>query len=190
MSERRPTTGTVIVEATMYAVVTQVYRSKPPRSAMMRGMAVLTTVWSRAAKNKPVMAHAMMITIWRRGKPCRSCFSDHSRFLVEQNCRLTLNHRGISQSFAPMPESKGRTMVSKTIHIRGMTCAACVSHVTEAISSVPGVANPLKFHWRPIRQTLSSRHRLLKRSECTDTEILGAISAAVDEAGYGIAIPR
>ena len=30
-------------------------------------------------------------------------------------------------------------MVSKTIYIRGMTCAACVSHVTEAISSVPGV---------------------------------------------------
>ena len=44
MSESLPTMGTDMVEATRYAVVTQVYRSNPPRSPMMRGMAVDTMV--------------------------------------------------------------------------------------------------------------------------------------------------
>tara|TARA_Y100000294_G_scaffold156607_1_gene157610 strand:- start:1384 stop:1518 length:135 start_codon:yes stop_codon:yes gene_type:complete len=44
MSVSRPTMGTTVVDATRYAVVTQVKLSKPPRSAMMRGIAVPTTV--------------------------------------------------------------------------------------------------------------------------------------------------
>ena len=51
MSVNRPTMGTAVVDATRYAVVTHVKRSKPPRSAMIRGMAVATTVWSREARN-------------------------------------------------------------------------------------------------------------------------------------------
>ena len=43
-SDSRPTIGTVVVDATRYAVVTHVNRSNPPRSAMIRGIAVLTTV--------------------------------------------------------------------------------------------------------------------------------------------------
>ena len=79
-------------------------------------------------------------------------------------------------------------MVSKTIHIRGMTCAACVSHVTDAISSVPGVANA------EVSLATNSANVEFARSTSEipngDTEIWGAISAAVDDAGYGITIPN
>ena len=49
-SDSRPTIGTAVVDATRYAVVTQVNRSNPPRSATIRGIAVPTTVWSSAAR--------------------------------------------------------------------------------------------------------------------------------------------
>lgn len=78
-------------------------------------------------------------------------------------------------------------MVSKTIHIRGMTCAACVSHVTDAISSVPGVESA------EVSLATNSANVEIATSASdvpsADTEIWGAISAAVGEAGYGIAIP-
>ena len=78
-------------------------------------------------------------------------------------------------------------MVSKTIYIRGMTCAACVSHVTDAISSVPGVESA-----EVSLATNSANVEFVTSTSDVpsgDTEIWGAISAAVDEAGYGIAIP-
>lgn len=78
-------------------------------------------------------------------------------------------------------------MVSKTIYIRGMTCAACVSHVTDAISSVPGVESA-----EVSLATNSANVEFVTSTSdvpICDTEIWGAISAAVDEAGYGIAIP-
>ena len=78
-------------------------------------------------------------------------------------------------------------MVSKTIYIRGMTCAACVSHVTDAISSVPGVESAevsLATNSANVEFATSTSEAL-----SADTEIWGAISDAVDEAGYGIAIP-
>ena len=78
-------------------------------------------------------------------------------------------------------------MVSKTIYIRGMTCAACVSHVTDAISSVPGVANAevsLATNSANVELATST-----SETSSTVTEIWGAISAAVDEAGYGVALP-
>ena len=78
-------------------------------------------------------------------------------------------------------------MVSKTIYIRGMTCAACVSHVTEAISSVPGVDSA--------EVSLATNTANVNFSQ-TDTaslesggELFGAISAAVSDAGYGIDVP-
>ena len=51
ISATAPANGTTVVEATMYEVVTQVNRSNPPRSDTIRGSAVPTIVWSRAARN-------------------------------------------------------------------------------------------------------------------------------------------
>ena len=78
-------------------------------------------------------------------------------------------------------------MVSKTIYIRGMTCAACVSHVTDAISSVPGVESAevsLATNSANVEFAISTPEEPARK-----TEIWGAISAAVSEAGYGIAVP-
>ena len=78
-------------------------------------------------------------------------------------------------------------MVSKTIYIRGMTCAACVSHVTEAISSVPGVDSA--------EVSLATNTANVSFSDADATalesggELFGAISAAVSDAGYGIDVP-
>ena len=78
-------------------------------------------------------------------------------------------------------------MVSKTIYIRGMTCAACVSHVTEAISSVPGVESAevsLATNTANVNFSKADTASLERGGE-----IFGAISAAVSDAGYGIDVP-
>ena len=89
-------------------------------------------------------------------------------------------------NFSLMPATKGRTMVSKTIYIRGMTCAACVSHVTDAISSVPGVESA------QVSLVTDSANVEFASSTVEDpdaeTEIWGAISAAVGDAGYSVAV--
>ena len=78
-------------------------------------------------------------------------------------------------------------MVSRTIYIRGMTCAACVGHVTEAISSVPGVESA--------EVSLATNSANVNFSGADALELDGggalfdAISAAVDDAGYGIDAP-
>ena len=59
--------GTAVVDATRYEVVTHVNRSNPPRSAMIRGMAVLTTVWSSAARKSASMRPPIVKTTCRRG---------------------------------------------------------------------------------------------------------------------------
>lgn len=78
-------------------------------------------------------------------------------------------------------------MVSKTIYIRGMTCAACVSHVTEAISSVPGVESA------EVSLATNSANVNFAGTDAAvlegGSEIFEAISAAVDDAGYGVDIP-
>ena len=78
-------------------------------------------------------------------------------------------------------------MVSKTIYIRGMTCAACVSHVTQAISSVPGVESAevsLATNSANVNFSVTDAAKLEGGSE-----IFGAISAAVGDAGYGVDVP-
>lgn len=78
-------------------------------------------------------------------------------------------------------------MVSKTIYIRGMTCAACVSHVTDAISSVPGVESAeVSLATNSANVNFASSTTVVPG---VDTEIWTDISSAVGEAGYGIAIP-
>ena len=78
-------------------------------------------------------------------------------------------------------------MVSKTIYIRGMTCAACVSHVTEAISSVRGVESA------EVSLATNSANVNFAGTDVAvlegGGEIFEAISAAVDDAGYGVDIP-
>ncbi len=75
-------------------------------------------------------------------------------------------------------------MVSKTIYIRGMTCAACVSHVTEAIASVPGVDSAdVSLATNSANVNFSDANADALES---GGEIFGAISAAVSDAGYGI----
>ncbi len=78
-------------------------------------------------------------------------------------------------------------MVSKTIYIRGMTCAACVSHVTEAISSVPGVESAeVSLATNSANVNFASTDAAVLEA---GSEIVEAISAAVDDAGYGVDIP-
>lgn len=75
-------------------------------------------------------------------------------------------------------------MVTKTIQIRGMTCAACVSHVTQAISSVPGVdsaevslaTNSANVGYSPAGES----------SPSVEGELFDAISTAVSDAGYSV----
>ncbi len=75
-------------------------------------------------------------------------------------------------------------MVSKTIYIRGMTCAACVSHVTDAISSVPGVESA------EVSLATNSANVNFEGTDAVEFErggeIFEAISAAVGDAGYGV----
>ena len=82
---------------------------------------------------------------------------------------------------------KGRAMVSKTVYVRGMTCAACVSHVTDAISSVPGVESA------EVSLATNSANVNFATSSAVATdrngEIWNAISSAVSEVGYGIDVP-
>ena len=75
-------------------------------------------------------------------------------------------------------------MVSKTIYIRGMTCAACVSHVTEAISSVPGVESAeVSLATNSANVNFAGTDAAVLEA---GSEIFEAISAAVDDAGYGV----
>lgn len=76
-------------------------------------------------------------------------------------------------------------MVTKTIYIRGMTCAACVSHVTEAISSVPGVES--------VDVSLATNTANVDLTDADALEdgngIFEAISVAVEDVGYGVDTP-
>ena len=75
-------------------------------------------------------------------------------------------------------------MVTKTVHIRGMTCAACVSHVTEAISSVPGVESAevsLATNSANINYTVAG-----VPDTAIEKDLFDAISAAVEEVGYSV----
>ena len=78
-------------------------------------------------------------------------------------------------------------MVTKTIYIRGMTCAACVSHVTDAISSVPGVESA------EVSLATNSANINFAGTDAVaiegGSEIFEAISAAVGDAGYGVDVP-
>ena len=79
-------------------------------------------------------------------------------------------------------------MVSKTIHVRGMTCAACVSHVTDAIASVQGVESA------EVSLATNSANVNFEASDAADSaregEIWAAIGAAVSDVGYAIDITQ
>ncbi len=75
-------------------------------------------------------------------------------------------------------------MVAKTVHIRGMTCAACVAHVTDAIVSVPGVDSAevsLATNSANINFEAST-----SQSTERDQQFWEAVESAVKDAGYGI----
>src|SRR6478609_4050531 len=73
MSESLPYRGVTIVAVIRYAVVAQACSSSPLRSSAMVRMAVATMVWSRAARNMPIIRPTRMVTIclwvmsWARG---------------------------------------------------------------------------------------------------------------------------
>ena len=80
MSAMREYRGTVTVDASRYAENTQPYSDSPPRSPMIVGMAVATTVESSAATARAAMMPAAMMncsgvmpmrraTAWWRGEP-------------------------------------------------------------------------------------------------------------------------
>src|SRR5690349_5576966 len=48
-----------------YAVVAQACSSSPLRSSAMVRIAVATMVWSRAARNMPIISPTRIVTIWR-----------------------------------------------------------------------------------------------------------------------------
>ena len=75
-------------------------------------------------------------------------------------------------------------MASKTIHIRGMTCAACVSHVTDAITSVHGVDSAevsLATNSANVGYTLHD-----PADNDIETALFDSISDAVKDAGYSV----
>src|SRR5665648_333660 len=65
MSESLPYSGVVIVDVIRYAVVTQACRDSPCRSSPMVRIAVATMVWSRAARNMPIISPPRIVRIWR-----------------------------------------------------------------------------------------------------------------------------
>ena len=67
-------------------------------------------------------------------------------------------------------------VASATLHVRGMTCAACVAHVTDAILAVPGVSNA--------QVSLATNSAIIEYA--SETLDLSAIGASVREAGYSI----
>ena len=78
-------------------------------------------------------------------------------------------------------------MVVKTIYISGMTCAACVSQVTNAISKVPGVESAdVSLATNSANVSLSGAGDVVLHEE---SEIFDAIAIAVRNTGYGIDIP-
>jgi heavy metal translocating P-type ATPase len=67
-------------------------------------------------------------------------------------------------------------MLKKTFDIKGMTCAACASHVEKAVSKVPGVSDVNVM-------LVKNRMTLLAGDNVQDS----AIIKAVEDAGYGAA---
>src|SRR4029077_103369 len=65
MSPSLPDTGMTTVEATRYAVVTHAYTESPLSSAMIRGIAVPTTVWSSATTRSVSMMPTVANAFWR-----------------------------------------------------------------------------------------------------------------------------
>ena len=75
-------------------------------------------------------------------------------------------------------------MVTRTVHIRGMTCAACVAHVTDAITSVPGVESAdVSLATNSANVNFAEPASL---SDERDAQFWETISNAVKEAGYAI----
>jgi len=66
--------------------------------------------------------------------------------------------------------------MTQKISVSGMTCANCVRHVTEALRALPGV--------RAVNVDLASGAATLEVERRLD---LGAIAAALDNAGYALA---
>lgn len=66
-----------------------------------------------------------------------------------------------------------------TIDVEGMTCASCVSHVTEALEEVPEVLNVSV----ELRTGEPSAVTVVSNTELDDS----ALRAAIDEAGYTVA---
>ena len=61
--------GVMVVEVTRYAVVTHARRSRPLRSATMRGIAVPTIVWSSAASSSASIVPAVARMILPLDRP-------------------------------------------------------------------------------------------------------------------------
>lgn len=68
----------------------------------------------------------------------------------------------------------GKTSMETTLKVTGMSCAACVGHVTKALQSVPGV--------KLAAVDLTSGTALIKHDERAKAE---AMVQAVTEEGYG-----
>jgi copper chaperone len=65
--------------------------------------------------------------------------------------------------------------MKKTLTVEGMSCAHCVSHVREALESVPGVAKA--------EVDLKNKRAVVEGSSLDDE----AMKAAVADAGYEVA---
>ncbi len=72
--------------------------------------------------------------------------------------------------------SSSSALSSVTVYVRGMTCAACVGHVTDALLSVPGVEKA--------EVSLATNSANLSYST-SHTDLL-ALAAAVSDAGYSL----
>ncbi len=66
-------------------------------------------------------------------------------------------------------------MLTRSYEVTGMSCDNCVSHVTKAISAIPGVQSV---------DVILKTGRLTVTAESIDD---ASITAAIDEAGYSLA---
>jgi copper chaperone CopZ len=65
-----------------------------------------------------------------------------------------------------------------TLNIEGMTCEHCVKHVTEALEGVAGVVSAVV--------NLKKKNAVVDHG---DSVSIDALKAAVEEEGYGAALP-
>ena len=97
-------------------------------------------------------------------------------------CETTAGHEHDHSGHAHHEHGHSSAAVTAEYGVEGMTCSHCVSSVTKELSQLDGVTNvDIDLVAGGISRVRVGSDRALDRNE---------IAAAVDEAGYELALPR